>query len=222
MQSTPIQSNTKPHTQNQDLHDKAVKILVEMAETQAEIKAKSLVDAARESTEKARMTRKEYNERRKAKTAELRPVLTEIWKKLEAGETVGGYTSKEAWCKGQSKTIRWCQKVIKDGGEVNKSLRFYVDSVNFSEKDGTISVTARVQQVRFRYGSGDLTTQCPGSADGRVSGALKAVDQMTAILKSLRIWDDEAEKKLLDARDDFYRSANSKKAASAAATGGGE
>jgi hypothetical protein len=222
MQDIPIQSNTKPHTQNQDLHDKAVKILLEMAETQAEMKAKSVVDAARKSTEKARMTRKEYNERRKAKTAVLRPVLTDIWKKLENGETVGGYTTKEEWCKKVGITIRWCQKVIRDGGEVKKSLRFYADSVNFSEKDGTISVTAKVQQVCFKYSSGDLTTQCPGSADGRVSGALKAVEQMTAILKSLRIWGDEAEKKLLDARDDFYRSAESKKAVSAAATGGAE
>lgn len=43
--------------------------------------------------------RKDYNERRKAYTAELREKLTPVWAALKAGETVNGQTTIEGWCR---------------------------------------------------------------------------------------------------------------------------
>ena len=83
---------------NQELHQQAVKLLLEFQATKVEIRAGEV--------------RKSYNQRRKDATAELRPVLAAIWKAFERGETVAGYASKEVWAKSQSIKIRQVQKII--------------------------------------------------------------------------------------------------------------
>jgi len=80
---------------NDDLHQQAVTLLTKMKRT---------------ATEQETVTG--YNERRRAATGALRPILTEIWRRFSLGETVGGFCGKEGWAKGQGITIRWAQKII--------------------------------------------------------------------------------------------------------------
>ena len=94
---------------NNELHSSAVSLL-------AEIKSNG-------------QQAKDYNTRRREATASLRPVLTEIWQKFEAGETVGGFSGKEGWAKGQNITIRWCQKVIAGPQAKTNSVRLKVGKV---------------------------------------------------------------------------------------------
>jgi hypothetical protein len=104
-----------PLSANQDLHEKAVKLLLKLRRNKAEQNA---VD-----------TNKSYNQRRKDATNALRPVLTEIWQKFENGESVGGCNGKETWAKSQGITIRWCQKVIAGPATVANSVRLKVGKV---------------------------------------------------------------------------------------------
>ncbi|MGB8724854.1 MAG: hypothetical protein WA383_20025 [Terriglobales bacterium] len=59
-----------------------------------------------------------YNTRRRNATDLLRPMLQEIWKALEGGQTVNDCTSKEQWAKwfnpGAKHPDRWIQKIIAD------------------------------------------------------------------------------------------------------------
>lgn len=71
-------SNTVPYTPNQKLHDKAVQLLKDEKLAKADSKT--------------------YNEKRKATTEALRPVLTEIAAKFKIGETVGGQSTIKDWC----------------------------------------------------------------------------------------------------------------------------
>jgi hypothetical protein len=84
---------------NDALHKEAVKLLV-------------AVNEDRKKSADARTVANDYNARRRANTEALRPILTQIWDALARGETVGGYTGKEAWAKGQGITIRHVQKII--------------------------------------------------------------------------------------------------------------
>src|ERR1019366_5696412 len=83
---------------NDILHQQAVKLLIARQATDTEAKAK--------------ITAKDYNQRRREATANLRPVLIRIWEALGNGESVGGYTSKEDWASSQSITIRQIQRII--------------------------------------------------------------------------------------------------------------
>lgn len=58
-----------------------------------------------------------YNERRREATERLRKHLTTVWKALENGESVNGYTTKETWAKHffnptASHPERWIQKIV--------------------------------------------------------------------------------------------------------------
>lgn len=66
---------------------------------------------------------KDYNLRRREATAALRPILKQIWDKLEAGESVGSYTSKESWAASQSIKIRQIQSIIAGPQKKAQSLR---------------------------------------------------------------------------------------------------
>lgn len=88
---------------NDQLHKDAVKLLQQRqpSGTEATSKAATL----------------SYNKRRKQATAELRPILKQIWDALERGETVGGWATKEDWAKSQSTSshpisIRQIQRII--------------------------------------------------------------------------------------------------------------
>lgn len=94
---------------NDQLHEEAVKLLIARQATTTQGAAKGTV--------------KSYNARRKDATSALQPVLMEIWKRLESGESVGGFTSKEAWSESQGITIRWCQAIIAGPKAKAKSLR---------------------------------------------------------------------------------------------------
>jgi hypothetical protein len=83
---------------NDQLHEDAVKLLLQRQRNATETTAKGCV--------------KSYNQRRRAATAALQPILVAIWKCLAQGESVGGYTSKEDWASGQSITIRQIQRII--------------------------------------------------------------------------------------------------------------
>lgn len=78
---------------NDLLHAEAVRLLIQRQTTGAAIKS--------------------YNARRRAATAALQPVLQKIWGKLENGESVGGYTSKEGWSESQGVSIRQIQRIIR-------------------------------------------------------------------------------------------------------------
>jgi hypothetical protein len=79
-------SNTVPYLPNQKLHDEAVALLKQDA------KEKVAIHELREK-------RETYNEKRKAITAKLRPVLEAIEGKFQVGETVGGQSTIKGWCK---------------------------------------------------------------------------------------------------------------------------
>jgi|ERR1039458_4378654 hypothetical protein len=83
---------------NDQLHKDAVRLLQRRQASGTEATAKA--------------TALSYNKRRKQATAELRPILKSIWEKLESGESVGPYTSKEDWASHQSITIRQVQRII--------------------------------------------------------------------------------------------------------------
>src|SRR5450631_89438 len=77
-------SNVVPNAPNQNLHDKALKLLTEMQANAPEKKAKGVVS--------------DYNKRRKAATASLKPVLTDIEACFKRGESVGGQYTIKDWC----------------------------------------------------------------------------------------------------------------------------
>ncbi len=83
---------------NDQLHEDAVKLLLQRQRNATETTAKGVV--------------KSYNQRRKEATAALQPILEEIWEKFEAGESVGGFHGKEDWASSQSITIRQIQRII--------------------------------------------------------------------------------------------------------------
>lgn len=83
---------------NDQLHEDAVKLLLQRQRNAKETTAKGCV--------------KSYNQRRREATAALQPILKAIWEALASGESVGGYTSKEDWASGQSITIRQIQRII--------------------------------------------------------------------------------------------------------------
>lgn len=119
-----LQSNTKPHTQNQDLHDHAVKLLVE-------------IDASKKRSS-------DYNKRRREATEKLRPVLRKIWEAFDNGETVGGYTGKKEWCKQvQSITYRRCLQIINGESQTKQVKSLHL-------KEGTL---VTVSGVRYRIAS---------------------------------------------------------------------
>jgi hypothetical protein len=92
---------------NEALHNEAVKLLIK-------------INDEKKKSEDARVVAQDYNGRRRANTAALRLILTQIWDALARGESVGGFTSKEAWAKGQSISIRHVQKIIA-GPQPNKA-----------------------------------------------------------------------------------------------------
>jgi hypothetical protein len=83
---------------NNQLHEDAVKLLLQRQRNATETTAKSCV--------------KSYNQRRREATAALQSILAAIWKCLAQGESVGGFTSKEDWASSQSITIRQIQRII--------------------------------------------------------------------------------------------------------------
>jgi len=83
---------------NDQLHEDAVKLLLQRQRNATETTAKGCV--------------KSYNQRRREATAALQPILAAIWKCLQNGESVGGFTSKEDWASSQSITIRQIQRII--------------------------------------------------------------------------------------------------------------
>ena len=96
--SAPIQSNTKQHAPNQNIHDLAVRLLLDRKATKVE--------------ETSRTIASDYNKRRKAATAKLGEVLAKVWYCFENCETVGGFSSKKEWVAGQNVKIRWCQTLV--------------------------------------------------------------------------------------------------------------
>jgi hypothetical protein len=94
---------------NDTLHDQAVKLLIALKPTGTEAEAKDLAMS--------------YNQRRRKATEALRPVLKAIWGALENGESVGGFQGKEAWCAGQSITMRRVQQIIAGDKQKAKSFR---------------------------------------------------------------------------------------------------
>jgi alkylated DNA repair dioxygenase AlkB len=119
-----LQSNTKPHTQNQDLHDHAVKLLVE-------------IDASKKKST-------DYNKRRREATEKLRPVLKKIWEAFDTGDTVGGCTGKKEWCKQvQSITYRRCLQIINGESQTKQVKSLHL-------KEGTL---VTVSGVRYRIAS---------------------------------------------------------------------
>jgi hypothetical protein len=98
-------SNTVPFGINQELHDKAVNLLLKLKADTKVLAAKGVI--------------KDYNTRRKDATAELQVVLTQIWQKFDQGETVGTYTGKKDCCNGVGLGYRWAAKVIAGRPEVN-------------------------------------------------------------------------------------------------------
>src|SRR5271166_3285351 len=97
---------------NDQLHEDAVKLLLQRQRNATETTAKGVV--------------KSYNQRRREATAALQSVLKQIWGKLDGGESVGGYTSKEDWASSQSISIRNCQYIINGGSNKAKSFRLKV------------------------------------------------------------------------------------------------
>jgi len=83
---------------NDQLHEDAVKLLLQRQRNATETTAKGVV--------------KSYNQRRREATAKLQPILTQIWDALERGESVGGHCGKEDWASSQSITIRQIQRII--------------------------------------------------------------------------------------------------------------
>jgi hypothetical protein len=83
---------------NDQLHEDAVKLLLQRQRNATETNAKGCV--------------KSYNRRRRQATADLQSKLAAIWECLQNGESVGGFTSKEDWASSQSITIRQIQRII--------------------------------------------------------------------------------------------------------------
>ncbi|HEY6372323.1 MAG TPA: hypothetical protein VIX37_17235, partial [Candidatus Sulfotelmatobacter sp.] len=130
MQNTSIQSNTKPHTQNQDLHDQAVKLLVEIDGS----KKKSI----------------DYNKRRRAATAALRPVLTKIWAAFDRGETVGGCAGVKEWCKKIGTiTYRRCRQIITGESQAKKvkSLHFLKELIDLISRNAGDAIDKRASEI---------------------------------------------------------------------------
>src|ERR1019366_7456589 len=84
---------------NNQLHEDAVKLLLQRQRNATETTAKGVVNS--------------YNQRRKDATANLRPVLKQIWEAFERGESVGGFHGKEDWAKSQLIGIKQIQRIIK-------------------------------------------------------------------------------------------------------------
>jgi hypothetical protein len=62
---------------NDQLHENAVKLLLQRQRNMTENTAKGCM--------------KSYNQRRREATADLRPLLAQIWEAFDNGETVGGH-----------------------------------------------------------------------------------------------------------------------------------
>ena len=127
-QATPtIGSNTVPFGVNQELHDKAVNLLLKLKADTKVLAAKGVI--------------KDYNTRRKDATAELRVVLTQIWQKFDQGETVGTYTGKKDWCNGVGLGYRWAAKVIASRPDAG------VNSVHLPKVGGTLTLFGKRYRV---------------------------------------------------------------------------
>ncbi len=112
---------------NQELHDKAVNLLLTLKADPEVLAAKGIL--------------KDYNTRRKDATAALRAVLTQIWQKFDEGETVGTYTGKKDWCKGVGLGYRWAAKVIASGPEAR------VNSVHLPKVGGILTIFGKQYRV---------------------------------------------------------------------------
>src|ERR1700686_2688696 len=77
---------------NNQLHEAAVKLLIDR---------KSVTLKA-----------KDYNQRRRQATADLQPILKQIWACLKRGESIGGHTTIGDWAASQSITPRQCNRII--------------------------------------------------------------------------------------------------------------
>ncbi|HXW89374.1 MAG TPA: hypothetical protein VEK33_02395 [Terriglobales bacterium] len=110
-------SNTVPYSQNQDLHEKAVDLLLKMSPTATEGLAKDTV--------------KSYNQRRKDAVAEFQAVAEKIYAAYKRGETVGGHATIKEWCKavGYSYQRFWQINNNKSGNESKKIKSLDVGTV---------------------------------------------------------------------------------------------
>lgn len=124
---------------NDSLHAQAVQLLLQRAATAPEVAAG--------------LVRKSYNARRREATAELRPVLTQVWEALGRGESVGGFTTKEAWAAGQSIKIRQIQKIIAGKPQKAYSVRLQVGMV--VEVDG-VELTLTDRHLSFMFDGSEL------------------------------------------------------------------
>ncbi len=117
-----------PTTNNQALHEKALKLLTPYGESKKVAAAKEYIADMRgnKKTVDAKKTVNEYNERRKAVTAEVREVLAEVWAAFDRRETVGGASGKKEWCKqvGVFTYRRACQ--IVNGEDQTKVKSFHL------------------------------------------------------------------------------------------------
>lgn len=163
---------------NDQLHEEAVKLLLARQATGTETNAKA--------------TAKSYNRRRREATAALRPILTQIWDALAAGESVGGYTSKEDWAKSQSTsqhpiTIRQIQRII--AGTPQKRRHDVVlkegMTVKIGDKVFTIIATAEIVDDlhRTKEGSYRLDVLLKGDGSDTVTqNQIPAADKLTVRL----------------------------------------
>jgi len=104
---------------NQKLHDAAIKALDAFT---------SVKDAACASA-------KDYNVRRKDATDKAAKACAAIWDAFERGETVGGATGKEEWCKIIGKRIRWIQTIVERHRNPDKPNTHSVRVVKLKEGD---------------------------------------------------------------------------------------
>jgi hypothetical protein len=123
-----IPKSQVPTTNNQALHEKALKVLMPYGESKKVAAAKEYIADMRgnKKTVDAKKTINEYNERRKAVTAEVREVLAEVWAAFDRKETVGGASGKKEWCKqvGVFTYRRACQ--IVNGEDQTKVKSFHL------------------------------------------------------------------------------------------------
>jgi hypothetical protein len=174
---------------NDQLHQQALDALADRKPSQTEQDA---IDGANN-----------YNQRRKEATARFGEVASQIWEKLEAGEAVGGVSTKEAWCSVVGIKIRWAQKAIhryrvsvgrtEDALPASQSLlTAYPDDISFHKGKliAYIGIEKRNTYVLHDV-SGNIEIYIACELKQRREGLVALGEKVKDTLKQLRLWTKE-------------------------------
>jgi hypothetical protein len=165
--------------------------------------------------DRANVSLKNIRSAKSARKTQLKAALTVVWEALGKGATVNGYNSREDWAKkfaGYSR--RQCEYIVygrpdRTGENANhgaqgfkmSQLDFYYYNRRKEEKSVSMMVDFEVAGSRDS-GVVKLSVQVPGENVRENYDA--AVKKMTALLKQVRLWNEESAKYMKEGLEEYF------------------